>query len=41
MNLHTATTTSFGYRFVRTLFFLLAVTLVFTACAGGEKQSQA
>ena len=39
MNLHTATTTSFGYRFVRTLFFLLAVTLVFTACAGGEKQS--
>ena len=39
MNLHTATTTSFGYRFLRTLFFLLAVTLVFTACAGGEKQS--
>src|SRR5918998_4734244 len=39
MNLHTATTTSFGYRFVRTLFFLLAMTLVFTACAGGEKQS--
>src|SRR5688500_17217467 len=39
MNLHTATTTSFGYRFLRTLLFLLAATLVFTACAGGEKQA--
>ncbi len=37
MNLHTATT-SFQYQFLRTLL-LLAMTLAFTSCAEGEKQS--
>jgi serine-type D-Ala-D-Ala carboxypeptidase/endopeptidase (penicillin-binding protein 4) len=38
MNLHTAPT-SFQYQFLRTQFFVLAMTLPFTACAEGEKQT--
>lgn len=37
-NVPTATT-SFQYQFLRTLFFVLATTLLFTACAEGKKQT--
>ncbi len=34
-----AAPTSFQYQFLRTLFFVLTMTLLFTACAEGEKQT--
>jgi uncharacterized lipoprotein YajG len=39
MNLHTATTTSFQYRFLRALLLLAVTVVLFTACSEGAKQS--